>query len=134
MQKLPSLPMSFMVIMVLTNIFQALFTVNNGIAQILMNTQGMTAGEFAFARSFFNMIAAYFMLKQQKISLTQGIEKEHLPALYLRCGVGTICFIIVMYILKILPLTIFFMIFQTAPCLTVVTIQAYMVALSQPPT
>ena len=41
-------------------------------------------------------------------------------ALYLRCGVGTICFILVMYILKFLPLTIFFMIFQTAPFLTAV--------------
>ena len=80
----------------------------------------MTAAEFALARSFFNMIAAFLMLKQQKIGLTEGIEKSHMPALYLRCGVGTICFILVMYILKILPLTIFFMIFQTAPFLTAI--------------
>lgn len=100
------------------NLFQAFFTVNNGVAQYLMITQGMTAAEYSLFRSFFNMIFAFLLLRSSNVGIFEGVTKEHVPALLIRCGVGTLNFILVMYVVKLLPLTIFFMISQMAPFLT----------------
>jgi drug/metabolite transporter (DMT)-like permease len=83
-----------------------------------MVTQGMTAAEYSLFRSAFNMICAILLLRSQNIRVFEGVTREHVPALLIRCGVGTLNFILVMYCVKLLPLTIYFMISQMAPFFT----------------
>ena len=83
-----------------------------------MVTQGMTAAEYSLFRSTFNMIFAFLLLRSKNVGVFEGVTREHIPALLIRCGVGTLNFILVMYCVKLLPLTIFFMISQMAPFLT----------------
>lgn len=83
-----------------------------------MTSQGMTAAEFSFFRSFFNLLFSSVLLRMKAVHITEGITRKHLPALLIRCGIGAINFIIVLYVIKLLPLTIYFMISQMAPFLT----------------
>jgi drug/metabolite transporter (DMT)-like permease len=80
-----------------------------------MNDFGMSAPEFAFVRSFFNMCASRALLGYSGVGVWDGVMEKHHMSLFLRCFAGTFVFTGMMYVVKILPLTIFFMIFQTSP-------------------
>ena len=102
---------TFGLVILLVNIYTASFTVQNSIATFLMNSQGLTAAEFALFRGVITILAAKFLLYKDGLNVTSGIEKEHITPIYLRSIIGTLASILTIYIVKILPLTLFFIIF-----------------------
>jgi drug/metabolite transporter (DMT)-like permease len=85
-----------------------------------MNSQGLTAAEFALFRGIITILVAKFLLYKDGLNVTSGLQKEHMTPIYLRSIIGTLASILTIYIVKILPLTLFFIIFQTSPILIAV--------------
>ena len=76
-----------------------------------MTSEGLAAAEFVLFRSIVNILVARFLLYHRGLSVTSGIEREHIIPIYMRSILGTLASIMVIYIVKILPLTLFFIIF-----------------------
>ncbi len=91
-----------------------------------MNSEGLAAAEFVFFRSLVNILVARFLLYRRGLNVTSGIAQEHIVPIYLRSIIGTLASILVIYIVKILPLTLFFIIFQTSPILMAVMSWAWL--------
>jgi hypothetical protein len=76
-----------------------------------MTSEGLAAAEFVLFRSIVNILVARLLLYHRGLSVTSGIEREHIIPIHMRSILGTLASIMVIYIVKILPLTLFFIIF-----------------------
>lgn len=105
----------------LVNIFMILFAINNMYGKDVMNLPAgkVTFSEFTFFRTLFMTVASYLILYGDRKSV-YDVAKEYRLILISRCVTGTLLFLLTTLGLKMLPLSIYVMILNTAPFMTAI--------------
>lgn len=75
----------------------------------------MTITEISFARCLCNFIIAYLILQQKQVGLFEGVTRDMVLPLVLRCALGNLGFLAVTYTFKYLPLSVGTVIIATSP-------------------
>ena len=99
----------------MVNVFECLFSVTTCIIQYSTRHLGVTITEIAFARCLCNFIIAYLILQQKQVGLFEGVTRDMVLPLVLRCALGNLGFLAVTYTFKYLPLSVGTVIIATSP-------------------
>jgi drug/metabolite transporter (DMT)-like permease len=97
------------------NLSELTFSISTAINSYSTSSLGISVFEFSLARSFCNFLVSAAILFLKRTSPLQGVEKDMLLPLAVRCIFGNIAFMSLTYVFKILPLAIGTVIISTAP-------------------
>jgi drug/metabolite transporter (DMT)-like permease len=100
---------------VLVNSFEFLFSITVAISQFSTQTLGVTILEFAWARTWCNLLVATLLCVKKQVGPFKDITRDMWLPLSLRCILGNIGFVSLTYSFKHLPLSVGTVIIATSP-------------------
>jgi len=97
------------------------FTFSNAFGKDLMNKPVgyLTFNEFTLVRSIFTMSLSFVILRKNSMYV-DNVEANLKWILLARCLVGTLTFLVTAIAMKLLPLSVYTLIFSTNPFITAV--------------
>ena len=104
----------------MVNLGEIFYTVLQVMTKDVLTNKGVPAFEFSFLRSMFNLLSSMMLVKSCNQTYFSSIPKSLYTTLTMRCLIGTVGFASFAIAMKFIPLSVFFIIFNSNPFTTAI--------------